>query len=107
MQSPRKISEAIKPIPRSAQDRAMEAFQKNGGILSTGKAIKLGIHPRTLYTLRDNARLERMERGLYRIADAKPLGSPDLVTVALKVPRGVVCLISALAFHRMTTQVPH
>jgi predicted transcriptional regulator of viral defense system len=48
-----------------------------------------------------------MERGLYRLADAKPLGNPDLVTVALKVPRGVVCLISALAFHRMTTQVPH
>jgi predicted transcriptional regulator of viral defense system len=107
MQSPRNISETIKPISRSAIDRAMETFEENGGILSTGKAIKLGIHPRTLYALRDNAKLERMERGLYRLADAKPLGNPDLVTVALKVPRGIVCLISALAFHRMTTQVPH
>jgi predicted transcriptional regulator of viral defense system len=48
-----------------------------------------------------------MERGLYRLADAKPLSNPDLVTVARKVPRGAVCLISALAFQRMTTQVPH
>ncbi len=107
MKSPRNISEVIKPISRSAVDRAMEAFEENGGILSTGKAIRLGIHPRTLYALRDNARLERMERGLYRLADAKPLGNPDFVTVSLKVPRGVVCLISALAFHRMTTQIPH
>ncbi len=40
-------------------------------------------------------------------AHSKPLGNPDLVTVALKVPKGVVCLISALAVHRMTTQIPH
>lgn len=91
----------------SATERALNIFAAQGGILSTDQAIKLGIHPRTLYALRDNASLERMERGLYRLADAKPLGNPDLVTVALKVPRGIVCLISALAFHRMTTQVPH
>lgn len=91
----------------SAGERAITIFQANGGVLNTEKALKLGIHPRTLYALRDSARLDRMERGLYRLADAKPLGSPDLVTVALKVPRGVVCLISALAFHQLTTQVPH
>jgi predicted transcriptional regulator of viral defense system len=98
---------AVRSESVSATERALRIFKTQGGILSTDQAIKLGIHPRTLYALRDNARLERMERGLYRLADAKPLGNPDLVTVALKVPRGVVCLISALAFHRMTTQVPH
>lgn len=98
---------AVKSEPVNAIERALSVFKARGGILSTDRAIRLGIHPRTLYALRDNAKLERMERGLYRLADAKPLGNPDLVTVALKVPRGVVCLISALAFHRMTTQVPH
>ncbi len=39
MQSPRNISDAIKPICRSAIDRAIESFEENGGILSTGKAI--------------------------------------------------------------------
>jgi len=92
---------------KTATDRAVSLFEANGGILNTKKAIKLGIHSRTLYALRDEARLERMERGLYRLADAAPLGNSDFVTVALKVPRGVICLISALAFHRMTTQVPH
>ena len=91
----------------SSAVQALHTFETHGGILSTSQALRLGIHPRTLYALRDEAKLERMERGLYRLAHSKPLGNPDLVTVALKVPKGVVCLISALAFHRMTTQIPH
>ena len=63
----------------------LEIFETHGGILSTGQALKLGVPPRTLYDLRDQAKLERMERGLYRLADAKPLGNPDLVITALKV----------------------
>ncbi len=96
----------VKLDSMNASDRAMSIFQANGGVLNTEKAIKLGIHPRTLYALRDSARLNRMERGLYRLADAKPLGNPDLVTVALKVPRGVICFISALAFHKIRPKFP-
>jgi predicted transcriptional regulator of viral defense system len=70
-------------------------------------AIRSGIHRRTLYALRDAGVLEQFGRGLYRLADGAPLGSPDLVAVSLHVPKGVVCLISALAFHEITTQVPH
>jgi predicted transcriptional regulator of viral defense system len=97
------------PLPASnpTAERALGIFRANGGVLKTKGAMRLGIHPRTLYALRDDALLERLDRGLYRLADAKPLGNPDFVTVALKVPRGVICLISALAFHRMTAQVPH
>ncbi|MDO9128950.1 MAG: hypothetical protein Q7U34_03700 [Anaerolineales bacterium] len=35
------------------------------------------------------------------------MSNPDLVQVAMRVPAGVVCLISALAFHNLTTQIPH
>ena len=51
--------------------------------------------------------LERLERGLYPLAELPEIGDPDLVTVALKVPAGVICLISALAHHELTTQIPH
>jgi predicted transcriptional regulator of viral defense system len=44
---------------------------------------------------------------LYRLADLPSLGNPDLVSVSLKIPSGVICLISALAYHEITTQVPH
>lgn len=44
---------------------------------------------------------------MYRLASLEPLAHPDLVTVAKRVPRGVLCLVSALSFHELTTQVPH
>ena len=51
--------------------------------------------------------LEQHTRGVFRLSGLPSLGEPDLVTVAKRVPKGVLCLISALAFHHMTTQVPH
>ena len=76
-------------------------------MLRTSKAIRLGIHPRTLYALRDTGEIEQVGRGLYRLSTAPPLSSPDLVPIAVRIPRAVVCLISALAQHGLTTQVPH
>jgi len=88
-------------------DRAIVVFKKHGGILRTGQAIRSGIHPSTLYSMRDDGTLEIVSRGVYRLADSEPLGNPDLVTVATRIPLGVVCLISALSFHELTTQIPH
>jgi predicted transcriptional regulator of viral defense system len=60
-----------------------------------------------LYRMRDSGELETLGRGLYRLSDLPRLGNPDLVTVGMKVPNGVICLVSALAFHELTTQIPH
>ena len=87
--------------------KARHVFTKHGGMLRTSAALRLGIHPRTLYTLRDTGDIERVGRGLYRLSTAPPLSSPDLVPIAIRIPRAVVCLISALAHHGLTTQVPH
>jgi len=88
-------------------DRAAAVFEKHGGMLRTAQALRAGIHPDTLYSMRDSGVLEIVSRGVYRLAGSPPLGNPDLVTVAMRVPRGVICLISALAFHELTTQIPH
>jgi predicted transcriptional regulator of viral defense system len=88
-------------------DRAVAVFKKHGGILHTAQALRAGIHPGTLYAMRDSGTLEVVSRGAYRLADSSPLGNPDLVTVATRVSGGVICLISALAFHDLTTQIPH
>lgn len=88
-------------------DRAAVIFKKHGGILRTTQALRAGIHPGTLYAMRDTKALEVVSRGVYRLADSSPLGNPDLVTVATRIPGGIICLISALAFHELTTQIPH
>jgi len=87
--------------------KAREVFTEHGGMLRTSKALRLGIHPRTLYALRDAGEIEQVGRGLYRLSTAPALSSPDLVPIAIRIPSAVVCLISALAHHGLTTQIPH
>lgn len=95
------------PATDTGVTKAREVFTEHGGMLRTSKALRLGIHPRTLYALRDAGEIEQVGRGLYRLSTAPPLSSPDLVPIAIRIPRAVVCLISALAHHGLTTQIPH
>lgn len=90
-----------------AFEREVELFRQHGGSLRMSEALGLGINRKTLYAMRDAAVIETVTRGLYRLASLDPLAHPDLVTVATRVPKGVFCLISALSFHELTTQVPH
>jgi predicted transcriptional regulator of viral defense system len=92
------------------QDRFKKArniFHRHGGVLRMSEALYAGIHRRMLYSMLEAGVIEQLSRGLYRLADLPPLGNPDLVSVSLKIPNGVICLISALAYHEITTQVPH
>ena len=91
----------------TAKENAKKIIRQKKGIIRTTDALKAGIHPRTLYALRDEGVLEQFSRGVYRLADAPLLSSPDLQTIAIKVPQAVICLISALSFHGLTTQIPH
>jgi predicted transcriptional regulator of viral defense system len=92
---------------RETDRRALKAFQERGGVLRTKKALEMGIHPRTLYRLRDEGVVLQVSRGVYRLAALPRLSHPDLVTVGLRVPGAVVCLISALAYHDATSEIPH
>ncbi|MBI3891209.1 MAG: type IV toxin-antitoxin system AbiEi family antitoxin domain-containing protein [Candidatus Wallbacteria bacterium] len=91
----------------TAETVAIGILRRHGGLLRTSQAIALGIHPRTWYSLRDSGAVVPVTRGVYRLADLPPLSAPDLIAVALRAPQAVVCLISALAFHEITTQIPH
>jgi len=91
----------------TAIPKAHAIFRRHDGILRTGEALAAGVHPRTLYEMRESGEVQILARGVYRLAKLPPLADPDLVTVAKRVPNAVVCLISALALHELTTQIPH
>ena len=88
-------------------EQAKNIFKDQGGIMRTSEAMKQGIHPRTLYFMRDHNYLDVLARGVYRLAELEPVDYQDIVTVASKVRSGVICLISALSYHEITTQIPH
>ena len=88
-------------------EKAREVFLDHGGILRSSEASRLGIHPQTLSRMAQAGLLEKEGRGLYRLAEIEPGGNLDLIKVAKLVPQGVVCLISALSFHGLTTQIPY
>lgn len=94
-------------MPATATEHARKLLRDHGGTLRTAEILAAGIHPRTLYALRDAGEVESLARGVFRLASLPPLSNPDLATVAKRVPHGVICLISALAFHELSTQVPH
>lgn len=84
-----------------------EIFRAHGGQLRMSEAISHGLSRYRLYALRDQGVIEQISRGVYRLADLPPIGNPDLVTVSLRFPQAVICLISALSWHGITTQIPH
>jgi predicted transcriptional regulator of viral defense system len=98
---------SIMTSQQNALKSAEKLFRQHNGMLRASEAVALGIHPRVLYQLRDENRLVSVSRGLYRLADLPDLSEPDLVSVAARIPHAVICLISALAFHEITTEIPH
>ncbi len=82
-------------------------FRQYGGQLRMSEAIGHGISRYSLYKMRDNGIVEQVSRGIYRLVDLPPITNPDLVTVSLRFPKAVICLISALSYHQITTQIPH
>ena len=65
-----------------------------------------GVHPETLARLVEDGILIRVARGLYQLADADITTPHNLAEVAKLVPKGIICLASALQFHELTLQMP-
>ena len=89
------------------KERPEEIFLKYGGRLRMSDAIKYGLSRYMLYSLRDKGVIEQISRGIYRLVELPSISNPDLVTVSLRFPNAVICLVSALAYHDITTQNPH
>jgi predicted transcriptional regulator of viral defense system len=77
------------------------------GLIRPRDVEALGIHREYLLRLYRNGDLTRVGRGLYALADAQTSESLSLAEVAKRAPSAVICLISALEFHNLTTQIAH
>lgn len=82
------------------------ALAKRRGVITAGEAARAGIHSQHLTRLVAEGVLERITRGHYRLAGRPITEHHGLAVAARAVPHGVICLLSALAFHGIGTQLP-
>lgn len=80
---------------------------RQSGVISASDVRSIGVHPEYLRRLCAKGVLVRIDRGLYRLPDTEITAYHGLVQAAKSVPKGVVCLLSALRFHEIGTQLPH
>lgn len=81
-------------------------FVRTKGLVRPKDVEKAGLPQRLLYRLRDRGELLQTASGLFRHPDSEVTEKHPYAVAAKKVPRGVICLISALAFHEIGTQMP-
>jgi predicted transcriptional regulator of viral defense system len=83
----------------------MKFLSKGRPVVRATEAVRAGIPRISLSRMTRSGLVERVGRGLYRLAEGEGYEHPDLVEAALRVPKGVVVLVSALNFHGIGTQV--
>jgi len=88
------------------EQKALYYFSKNPGIHRVSEILKAGIHHRTLYRLCDKGDVVKIGYGRYRFAMEEPVENSSFAEIAERVPKGVFCLISALDFFHIGTQMP-
>ena len=93
------------PNTGTQREQALEIL-KDGSIVRLSEFRAEGITAATVSRMVDHGEVVRLSRGLYQLADAPLDANHSLAEAAKRVPKGVVCLLSALAFHGLTDQLP-
>ena len=91
--------------PRSQRQIAHALLEKRG-IMRLAELREAGVSAATVSRMERDGEVIRLSRGLYQLPDATLDVSHSLAEAAKRTPKGVVCLVSALAFHGLTDQLP-
>ena len=75
-------------------------------LLRATDVLPLGGTSSILIKLHQAGRLRRVARGVYSLPDREPMRYQDLAQVCQRIPKAVICLLSALQFHEIGTQLP-
>ena len=94
-------------LARRAASVAMQRLRAVRSGFRSQRARTLGVSPRVLRELCATGLVVQLSRGLYRVASEPPPADLDGLIVAVRMPKAVLCLESALAFHELADAVPH
>lgn len=94
-------------MPADTHTRRVLDLARQQGLLRAVDLDAIGAPRVVLTRLTTAGLLDRIGRGLYRLPNHPVSENESLVVVAAKVPQAVFCLLTALQFHGLTTQLPH
>jgi predicted transcriptional regulator of viral defense system len=94
------------PATRNSYEQQLMRLARKRKLLRARDVAEQGLPTITLTRLVQAGKLERVARGLYTLPGSAPSEHRSLAEVAVRVPKGVVCLLSALRFHEIGTQAP-
>jgi predicted transcriptional regulator of viral defense system len=92
--------------PQNSEQTVLQLAQKQP-LLRARDVVQAGLPTVVLTRLVSAGKLERVGRGVYSLPNQAISENRSLAEVAIRVPRGVVCLVSALNVHDIGTQLPH
>ena len=93
-------------MAKKTQEAQALQIVKACGILRPKDLLARGIPKARLQSLLKEGSVIRLSRGLYAAADAELTQWHSLAEAGKKVPSGIICLLSALQYHGLTTQLP-
>jgi predicted transcriptional regulator of viral defense system len=91
--------------PRTQRELAQTLLKKQG-IMRLLELREAGVTAATMSRMERAGEVIRLSRGVYQLPDADLDPNHSLAEAAKRVPKGIVCLVSALAFHGLTDQLP-
>ena len=99
------MKNGAKQVKQSTEKKVL-ALVRKGGILRPQDLQEKGLPSDYLWRLHKQGKLEKVGRGMYAAQGAELSEHQTVVQAALRVPHGIVCLLSALRFYDLTTQSP-
>ncbi len=91
---------------RRSQRELAQSLLRERGILRLVELRDAGVTAATMSRMERAGEVIRLSRGVYQLPDAELDPNHSLAEAAKQVPKGVICLVSALAFHGLTDQLP-
>ena len=92
-------------MPQARTEQILQ-IAREAGVLRPRDLISYGIPPSYLHRLYNRGLLDRVGRGLYMLPNAEVTEHHTLAEASKRAPQAVVCLLSALRFHGLTSQAP-
>ncbi|MCR2805383.1 type IV toxin-antitoxin system AbiEi family antitoxin domain-containing protein [Paenibacillus soyae] len=93
-------------LRKDTTEMLMKIFNHNSGFAETKELLDNGISLYYIKKFENAGVIERIKKGLYKLSNTESRDFDEFVTISVLIPGGVICLLSALSYYKLTTYTP-